>query len=51
MFDPDTVAANSTYGDPARYPTGILHVIVNGVTAILDGVETGERPGRLLRRA
>ncbi len=49
VFDPNTVAANATYGDPARYPTGIPHVIVNGVAAILDSVETGERPGRLLR--
>ena len=39
-----------TYVDPARYPIGIPHVIVNGRAAILDGVETGDRPGRLLRR-
>ena len=36
--------------EPARYPIGIDHVIVNGRPAILDGAETGERPGRLLRR-
>ena len=35
---------------PARYPIGIDHVIVNGRPAILAGAETGERPGRLLRR-
>ncbi len=51
VFDPETVAAGSTYLDPARYPVGMPHVVVNGRAAILDGVETGDRPGRLLRRA
>ncbi|MEX1169189.1 MAG: D-aminoacylase [Chloroflexota bacterium] len=50
VFDPETVAAHATYLEPARYPTGIPHVIVNGRAAILDGVATGDRPGRLLRR-
>jgi N-acyl-D-aspartate/D-glutamate deacylase len=51
VFDPATVADQATYVDPARYPTGIEHVIVNGRVAILDGAETGERAGRLLRRS
>ncbi len=51
VFDPATVADEATYLAPARYPTGIDHVIVNGRPAILDGAETGERPGRLLRRS
>jgi N-acyl-D-amino-acid deacylase len=51
VFDPATVADEATYTDPARYPTGIEHVIVNGRVAILAGAETGERPGRLLRRS
>jgi N-acyl-D-amino-acid deacylase len=50
VFDPASVADDATYLDPARYPTGIDHVIVNGRPAILHGAETGERPGRLLRR-
>jgi dihydroorotase/N-acyl-D-amino-acid deacylase len=50
VFDPGSVADDATYLDPARYPIGIDHVIVNGRPAILDGAETGERPGRLLRR-
>lgn len=50
VFDPATVADEATYTDPARYPRGIDHVLVNGRPAILSGVETGERPGRLLRR-
>ena len=50
-FDPATVLDEATYERPARYPTGIPHVVVNGTLAIRDGVETGARSGRLLRRA
>ena len=49
VFDPTTVADEATYLEPARHPTGIDHVIVNGRLAIRDGVETGARPGRLIR--
>lgn len=51
VFDPATVRDEATYVEPVRHPTGIEHVIVNGRPAILSGSETGERPGRLLRRA
>jgi dihydroorotase/N-acyl-D-amino-acid deacylase len=51
VFDPATVADVATYLDPASHPVGIAHVIVNGQVAIRDGVETGARPGRLLRHA
>jgi N-acyl-D-amino-acid deacylase len=50
VFDPETVLDRATDTEPARYPVGIEHVIVNGRVAIRDGVETGERSGRLLRR-
>jgi len=50
-FDPGTVADTATYQDPARFPLGIIDVIVNGRPVILAGAETGERPGRLLRHA
>jgi N-acyl-D-aspartate/D-glutamate deacylase len=50
VFDPATVADRATYAEPATYPAGIEHVFVNGRAAILNGGETGERPGRLLRR-
>ena len=49
VFDPATVADDATYERPAVHPTGIDHVIVNGIAAVLAGRETGERPGRLLR--
>ena len=50
VFDPLTIADEATYATPARHPVGIDHVFVNGQAAILAGVETGERPGRVLRR-
>ncbi|TMC62915.1 MAG: D-aminoacylase [Chloroflexi bacterium] len=51
VFDPSRVADLATYASPAVHPAGIPHVIVNGTPAVLDGRETGERPGRLLRKA
>jgi N-acyl-D-amino-acid deacylase len=50
VFDAATVIDRATYADPALYPAGIPHVVVNGRIAVRDGLETDERPGRLLRR-
>jgi N-acyl-D-amino-acid deacylase len=50
VFDPATVADLATYERPAVHPAGIRDVVVNGRAAVHDGAETGERPGRLLRR-
>lgn len=50
VFDPTAVADEATYDQPARHPSGIEQVIVNGRMVVRDGVETGERPGRVLRR-
>jgi dihydroorotase/N-acyl-D-amino-acid deacylase len=49
VFDPATIEDVASYEDPARHPVGVDHVVVNGRVAVLDGVETGERAGRLLR--
>jgi len=51
VFDPARVADLATYASPAVHPAGIPHVFVNGTAAVLDGRETGARPGRLLRKA
>jgi N-acyl-D-amino-acid deacylase len=51
VFDPATVTDLATYERPAVHPLGIDAVIVNGEAAVRDGVETGARPGRLLRRS
>ena len=50
VFDPDTVIDQARYGDSFHYPTGVEHVIVAGIPAILDGQPTGARSGRVLRR-
>jgi N-acyl-D-amino-acid deacylase len=50
VFDPATVRDLATYEAPAVYPAGIRDVVVNGGLAVRDGLETGVRGGRLLRR-
>jgi N-acyl-D-amino-acid deacylase len=51
VFDPSTVADVGTYQDPRRYPPGIDYVVVNGKMTADHGRHTGERGGRMLRRA
>ncbi|MFC9792068.1 amidohydrolase family protein [Streptomyces sp. NPDC057695] len=50
LFDPDTVAAGSTYEAPRTLPTGIPHVLVGGTFVIEDGRRTDALPGRSVRR-
>jgi len=50
LFDPATVADAATYATPQTYPTGMPHVLVNGVFVVKDGKTTGARPGQLLLR-
>jgi N-acyl-D-amino-acid deacylase len=50
VLDPQTIADQSTFEDPFRYPTGILHVLCNGTPVLADGKPTGARPGRVLAR-
>jgi N-acyl-D-amino-acid deacylase len=50
ILDPATVADRATVRDPAAPPAGILHVFVNGVAVVAEGVVTGARPGRALER-
>ena len=50
VFDPRTVIDRGTYSDPARSPSGIRHVIVNGRLVMEDGeLSEAERPGRAVR--
>jgi N-acyl-D-amino-acid deacylase len=51
VFDATTIKDEASFDDPHRYPTGIRHVIVNGVPVVQDGNHTGARPGRMLRKA
>jgi N-acyl-D-amino-acid deacylase len=50
VFDPVTVADTATFEAPHAYPVGVPHVIVNGNPAVLDGLPTGDLPGRVLSR-
>lgn len=50
VFDAEGVRDGATFDEPHRYPTGIPHVLVNGVFVIENGAHTGARPGRVLRR-
>jgi N-acyl-D-amino-acid deacylase len=49
VFDPKTMGDEATYLDPYRYPTGVVHVFVNGVSVISGGEHTGALPGKSLR--
>jgi dihydroorotase/N-acyl-D-amino-acid deacylase len=50
LFDPATVDDVATYESPRHHPVGIRSVWVNGTPVVSDGVHTGERPGRAVRR-
>jgi N-acyl-D-amino-acid deacylase len=49
VFDPSLIESRFTTVAPREYPTGIAHVLVNGVFAIRDGARTEGNAGRVLR--
>lgn len=49
IFDPGKVIDRATFEQPQLVSEGIKRVFVNGVEVWLDGVSTGNRPGRALR--
>ena len=49
IFDPQTVAAQSTFQDPHQYPTGINYVFVNGQKVVEGATYFDERAGEVLR--
>ncbi|MDR3072854.1 MAG: amidohydrolase family protein [Clostridiales Family XIII bacterium] len=55
VFDPATIKSNSDYvgiGKPDAPPTGIDHVIVNGVSVVKDSKAVqSSLPGKILRQA
>jgi N-acyl-D-amino-acid deacylase len=48
VFDPGAVAQVGDFLDPANYPDGIEHVLVNGEHVVRDGEHTGARPGEVV---
>ncbi len=51
VFDAARLEDRATFTDPHQYPTGIAHVLVNGVAVVEGGKHAGARPGRVLRKA
>ena len=51
LFDPDTVAAGSTFEAPRTLPTGIPYVLVDGRFVMEDGRRTDVLAGRAVRRS
>lgn len=51
LFDPETVAAGSTFDAPRTLPTGIPHVLIDGKFVMEDGRRTDVLAGRSVRRA
>jgi N-acyl-D-amino-acid deacylase len=49
VFDPVAVGSDADYEDPARYPRGVEHVLVDGEFVVRDGSVTGRTPGTALR--
>ena len=50
VFDYDKLKTLSTFEKPAVYTEGVEHVFVNGIHTLKDGVHTGARSGRTIRR-
>lgn len=49
-FNPERINETGTFANPRNYPIGIHYVLVNGEVVLDDGVHTGARAGRALRR-
>lgn len=51
VFDPATLADQSTYEHPEQLATGMKYVVVNGTLAVDQGKYTGALAGRALRKS
>jgi N-acyl-D-amino-acid deacylase len=49
IFDPAKIKDNATFENPHQYAEGMIHVFVNGVQVLKDGVHTGAKPGRFIK--
>ncbi len=49
LFDPASIADQSTYDAPQQYATGVSDVFINGVQVLRNGEHTGAMPGRVVR--
>jgi N-acyl-D-amino-acid deacylase len=49
IFDPATIQDHASFDKPHQFATGVVHVLVNGVTVLRDGEPTGAKPGRFVK--
>ena len=49
VFDPATIGDRATFEKPHQLSVGMVHVLVNGVAVLRDGVHTGATPGQVVR--
>lgn len=50
VFDPATIQDHATFENPRQVATGVSEVFVNGVEVVHNGVHTGAKPGRVVKR-
>ncbi|MDF2512216.1 MAG: N-acyl-D-amino-acid deacylase [Herbinix sp.] len=50
LFDPETILDQGDYVNPIQHPVGIEYVLINGNLVVKNGVHTGARSGKVLRR-
>lgn len=50
VFDPDRIAARSTYAHPKEFAAGVEHVLVGGILTLEAGRHTGATNGQAIRR-
>ena len=50
VFDPATIQDHGTFEKPRQLATGVSEVFVNGVEVVHDGVHTGAKAGRVVKR-
>jgi len=50
VFDAGAIAPGATYMNPVAPAKGVRHVVVGGGAALRDGVQTGLRGGRFLKK-
>ncbi|MDP3386118.1 MAG: amidohydrolase family protein [Eubacteriales bacterium] len=49
IYDPEQLNCNESPFDTRTYPKGVLYVLVNGAIVLDNGVQTGSRPGKVLK--
>lgn len=50
LFDPESVKENADFTNPENYSEGIDEMFINGRRVVREGVPTGVRAGKILRR-